>query len=101
LHPGLARRVSFVRASLSRGQEKLYFGLVPQPQMRCPACQDLDWSRDGYRIRMLEDDTLQIRRVAEAADATEPWICASCGYRVVTWGMLHARLNGARVGERE
>ena len=75
--------------------------LVPQPQMRCPACQGLDWSRDGYRIRILEDGTLQSRRIAEPTDAVEPWICANCGYRVLVWGMLHARLNGARVGERE
>ena len=90
-----------MRANLSGGQEKLYFCLVAHDQMLCPACQGLDWSRDGYRIRILEDGTLQSRRIAEPTDAVEPWICANCGYRVLVWGMLHARLNGARVGERE
>jgi hypothetical protein len=54
-----------------------------------------------HRIRIVEDGTLQRRRIADAADTIEPWTCASCGYRVVIWGMLNALLNGARVGERE
>jgi len=90
-----------MRANLSGGQEKLYFCLVAHDQMLCPACQGLDWSRDGYRIRILEDGTLQSRRIADATEALEPWTCANCGHRVVVWGMLHARLNGARVGEQE
>ena len=90
-----------MRANLSGGQEKLYFCLVAHDQMLCTACQGLDWSRDGYRIRILEDGTLQSRRIADATEAPEPWTCANCGYRVVIWGMLHARLNGARVGEQE
>ena len=34
--------------------------------------QRLDWSRDGYRIRILEDGTLQSRRIADTTNAVEP-----------------------------
>lgn len=70
---------------------------VSHSQILCPACRGLDWSRDGYRIRLLEDGSLQRRRNTAPGDGVEPWVCANCGYRVVVWGDLNARLNGARL----
>jgi len=74
---------------------------VPISEIQCPACRAVDWSRDGYRIRLLEDGSLESGRVSAAADGVAPWICEACGYRVVRWGVVHARLNGARLAGEE
>ena len=75
-------------------------GVSPDPIL-CPACRALDWSRDGFRIRLLPDGSMQSRRIAVASDGAEAWVCSACGYRVVVWGILHARLNGERAAQGE
>jgi hypothetical protein len=65
--------------------------------MTCPACHGLDWSRDGFRIRLMDDGSLLSLRASVATDGVSPWGCEACGHRLVIWGALSARLNGARL----
>jgi hypothetical protein len=72
----------------------VYFPGVSPSEISCPACSGLDWSRDGIRIRLLPDGSIDCRRIAPSNDVATPWACEVCGHRVVVWAALNARLNG-------
>jgi hypothetical protein len=70
---------------------------VSHTEMSCPACGSLDSSRDGFRIRLLDDGSLLSLRASVPSDSVSPWVCEACGHRLVIWGALSALLNGARL----
>jgi hypothetical protein len=70
-------------------------------QYRCPACQSIDWFRDGCVIDEA-DARLGLRcgRVqrADPALAGDPWSCNQCALEVPAGSGLAGALDGVRQG---
>ena len=61
--------------------------------VRCPACREIDWYRDGL-IRVERDDGTLVRaRVHPAQAQDDGWSCMACGYEVPRWALLGQRLE--------
>lgn len=67
----------------------------------CPTCAARFWWRDGYRLRVMADGTIERKRVTPERAPAASWSCSSCGYAVPIGEILHARLNAAQLLDPE
>jgi hypothetical protein len=65
--------------------------------IRCPACRELDWYRNGLTLVELSDGSLVSERVGPEREGDDTWSCMSCGYEVPGWSALNKEL-GFRLG---
>jgi Zn finger protein HypA/HybF involved in hydrogenase expression len=68
---------------------------VDHVAIRCPACRSIDWYRDGFAMRELEDGTILCQRLTTSADQDTPWSCAVCGHEVAAETLLRRHLAAA------
>jgi hypothetical protein len=65
------------------------------PDVTCPGCQGLDWSRDGFAVRA-DGPRIDAARFAPSSADTEPWRCGSCGFALTDGDPLAAALTGVQ-----
>jgi hypothetical protein len=72
-------------------------GVVDDPgELRCPACREIDWFRDGFTLHELPGGMIERQRVAPAKGGHTVWSCAQCAYEVPDPSLLLMRLNAAQ-----
>ena len=61
--------------------------------MRCPACREIEWFRDGVVCVEEWDGALVVERVTHAQWPDDGWSCMACGYEVPPWSLLDGWLD--------
>lgn len=64
-------------------------------ELRCPACREIEWFRDGVVCVEEWDGTLVVERVTPARWPDDGWSCMACGYEVPPWCLLDDWLDAA------
>ena len=70
------------------------------PDVTCPNCRGLDWAHDGFAVRA-DGPRIDAARYAPSSADSEPWRCASCGYRLSRGEPLAAALSGVQLAHWE